>query len=374
VHRGAVAEIDLDAVSHNLGVVRKLTGGRPVIAVVKADAYGHGATQVSGRLSEEGVSHLAVAFIEEAIRLREAAIQTPIIVLFDRQNAPLYFEYDLIPVVSDPGFCERLSREARKRGRVLDVHVKIDTGMGRLGFNGRDIVRQIISVSKMGFIAVKGMMSHFSDSDVADKSFAQVQMDKFVEVKEKLLKTMKRPGDLLCHMANSAATLTLKCAHLDAVRPGIMLYGQPPIGEPGAGKRKSAYNLMPAMKIKTEILTIRKLHKGRPVSYGRTFVTRRESLIAVLPLGYADGFSRSFSNNADVLIRGKRAPVVGRVCMDLTMVDVTGIKGAKEGDEAVLLGRQGKAEITAKELADRAGTISYEILTSMGTRSRRHYV
>jgi alanine racemase len=374
VRRGAVAEIDLDAVTCNLGVVRRLTRNRPVIAVVKADAYGHGAIQVSRRLGEEGVSHLAVAFVEEGIKLREAGISTPIIVLFDRQDAALFFEYNLIPVLHDLRFAERLSKEGRRRGRVLGVHVKIDTGMGRLGFNCRDISRQINSVSKLGFVAVRGMMSHFSDSDVADKSFAQVQMDKFFEVKEKLLKAMKRPGDLLCHMANSAATMTLKEAHLDAVRPGIMLYGQSPLGGSGGGKRKAAFDLMPAMKVKTEVLAMRRLQKGTPVSYGRTFTTKRESLIAVLPVGYADGFSRAFSNNADVLIRGVRAPVVGRVCMDLTMVDVTDIEGVKEGDEVVLFGRQGRGEITARELADRAATIPYEILTSIGVRSRRFYI
>lgn len=380
MRRGAIAEIDLDAVAHNLGVVGRMTGSRPVIAVVKADAYGHGAVEVSRRLAEEGVSHLAVAFVEEAVRLREAGIRTPVIVLFDKQDVPLLFEFNLIPVVHDLRFAERLSKEAQKRGRALDIHVKIDTGMGRLGFNRGELARQIMAVAKLDYLTIRGMMSHFSDSDIADKSFAGIQMDKFIAVKETLLKRMKRPGKLLCHMANSAATMTLRDAHFDAVRPGIMLYGCSPLQKSEVRNKKpevrqeAAFGLRPAMKIKTEIITLRRLKKGTPVSYGRTFITRRESLIAVLPVGYADGISRAFSNNADVLVRGRRAAVVGRVCMDLIMVDVTGITGVKEGDEAVLLGKQGREEITARELAGRAATVPYEVLTSMGTRSRRVYV
>ncbi len=380
MHRGAVAEIDLDAIAHNLGVVGRMSGRRPVIAVVKADAYGHGAVEVSKRLAEEGISHLAVAFVGEAIRLREAGIRTPIIVLFDKQDLPPIFEFDLIPVVHDLKFAERLSREAGKRGRVLDIHVKIDTGMGRLGFNRGELARQVMTVAKLDSLSIKGLMSHFSDSDVADKSFAEIQLGKFIAVRETLLKNLKRPAELLCHMANSAATMTLRQAHFDAVRAGLMLYGCSPLQKSEAGSQKSGerrgstLHLRPAMKVKTEIITLRRLKKGTPVSYGRTFITRRESLIAVLPVGYADGISRAFSNNADVLVRGRRAPIVGRVCMDLMMADVTEIKGVKEGDEAVLLGRQGRAEITAGELADRIATVPYEVLTSMGTRSRKAYV
>ncbi len=380
MRRGAIAEIDLDAIAHNLGVVGRMTGRRPVIAVVKADAYGHGAVEVSRRLAEEGVSHLAVAFVGEAVKLREAGIRTPIIVLFDKQDVPPIFEFDLIPVVHDLRFAERLSKEAGKRGRILDIHVKIDTGMGRLGFNRGELARQVMTVAKLDSLSIKGLMSHFSDSDVADKSFAEMQLGKFTAVRETLLKNLKRPAKLLCHMANSAATMTLIGAHFDAVRPGLMLYGCSPLqksevrSKKSEGRREPALDLRPAMKVKTEIITLRRLKKGTPVSYGRTFITRRESLIAVLPVGYADGISRAFSNNADVLIRGKRAPVVGRVCMDLIMADVTGIKGTKEGDEVVLLGRQGRAGITARELADRIATVPYEVLTSMGTRSRRTYV
>lgn len=389
--RGAIAEIDLNAVSRNFRTVKRLSGNRRVIAVVKADAYGHGAVEVAKRLADEGVLFLAVAFTGEAGRLREAGIKTPLLVLFDKDVSPDFFEYHLTPVIHDLPTARRFSKEAGKRNRSLDVHVKIDTGMGRLGFHSRDMLEEIKAIWNMPNLRITGLMSHFSDSDIADTSYAEKQMKSFHAVREALMKKSKTP--LLCHMANSAAVMTLPESYFDAVRPGLMLYGCSPVQDTGfnpplsplskggikGGHRAScivhrASSLKPAMKVKTEILSLRRLQKGSPVSYGRTFITRRNSLIAVLPVGYADGYSRMLTNAMDVLVRGKRAPVVGRVCMDLTMVDVTGIKGAKERDEVVILGRQDHEEITASEMAAKAGTISYEILTSLGSRSRRIYV
>ncbi len=382
VYRGAVAEIDLDAVSRNFRAVKRLTGNRPVIAVVKADAYGHGAVETAGRLADEGATLFAVAFTGEAVKLREAGIRSRILVLFDRFDAADFFQHDLIPVLHDVRTARMLSREAGKRNRSLDVHVKIDTGMGRLGVHRRDVMKEVTAIVKMPNLRVTGLMSHFSDSDISDTSFAEEQLRSFHAVREAL---RRRSGDFLCHMANSAAVLSLKSAHLDAVRPGLILYGHSPFPQAEAGARRTgavqnaeirrqAIKLLPAMKVKTEILSLRRLPKGTPISYGRTFITKRESVVAVLPVGYADGYSRALTNTMDVLVQGKRAPVVGRVCMDLIMVDVTGIRGIGERDEVVLLGRQGHEEITASELGTKAGTISYEILTSLGSRSRRIYV
>lgn len=362
--RGAIAEIDLKAISHNFNVAKKITRKRKVIAVVKADAYGHGAIEVSKRLVEEGVSYLAVAYTSEAVALRNAGIKEPIIVLFDRHDIQDYFEYNLMPVIYDIKTAREFSKEAKKRRQCINVHVKIDTGMGRLGFDIKGITEKINTMSEIDSIRVTGLMSHFSDADLSDRSYAFMQIDRFKGVRNTLIKKGIKP--LLCHMANSAAIVSLPESHLDAVRPGLMLYGYSPI--------QLSANLKPAMTIKTKILSIRRLRKGTPVSYGRAFITSRESLIAVLPIGYADGYPRFFSNNADVLIQGKRAPVAGRVCMDTTMIDVTEIKGAAEGDEVILLGKQKNAVITASELAMRAGTISYEILTSLGSRSRKGYI
>lgn len=381
MRRGATAEIDLDAITNNLGIVKRITGNRPVIAVVKADAYGHGAVEVSKRLVNEGVSTLAVAFTDEAIKLREGGIDSPILVLFDKYESGDYFKFNFIPVIHDLGSAKKLSKEASRRGKPLNVHLKVDTGMGRIGFNDRMALRDILAISKLGFIKITGLMSHFSDSDIADKSYAHLQIERFDRVRGMLSKVVR--GPLICHIANSAATLSLKDAYFDAVRPGLMLYGHSPLTAVRGQKVEvektyrlpnlRASELMPAMRVRTKVLSLRRLPKGTPVSYGRTFITKRESLIAVLPIGYADGFSRTFSNNADVLVRRKRAPVAGRVCMDLTMIDVTEIENVKEGDEVVLLGRQGSREITALELAIKAGTIPYEILTTIGNRSRRIY-
>ena len=375
VRRGAVAEIDLGAVSRNLRAVKRTVGHRPVIAVVKADAYGHGSVEVSKRLVADGVEYLAVAFTAEAIALREAGISCPVIVLFDKYDAHEYFEYRLIPVVHDLPSAKRFSKEAARRKLRLDVHVKIDTGMGRLGLNNKDVLKKLVAIAGLEHLRVRGLMSHFSDSDIADQTYASIQLKSFTAIRDGFLKKAKLP--LLCHMANSAATLSLKEAHLDAVRPGLVLYGHLPFKRSKDGQTVPpirGFGLFPAMKVKTEVLSLRKLQSGTPVSYGRTFITRRESVIAVLPVGYADGYSRVLTNNMEVLVGGKRAPVVGRVCMDLLMVDTTEVRGVREKDEVVLIGRQGAEEITASEMADRAGTIPYEVLTSIGIRSRRVYI
>lgn len=377
MQRGATAEIDLSAVSHNLRLVRKVTDNRAVIAVVKADAYGHGAIEISRRLLNDGVSYLAVAYSDEGIALRQAGIDSPVLVLFDKYNFSDCFEYRLTPVIHDVQTARRLSEEAKARGRRLDVHIKIDTGMGRLGLNGERVLDDLNAIAGMDGLNVTGILSHFSEADIADRSYADEQLKKFTLVRNECLRSRK--SGILFHIANTAAVLSFKSAHLDAVRPGLMLYGYSPFTEAGSERvavsdGQPSLDLRPAMKIKTRILSLRRLRKGTPVSYGRTFVTQRESLVAVLPVGYADGYSRALSNAADVLIRGKRAPVIGRVCMDLTMVDVTEIWDVAEDDEAVLLGTQAGEEITAHEVALKAGTICYEILTALGNRSKRVYL
>lgn len=382
MHRGATAEIDLNAISHNYNVIKKITGNLPVIAVVKADAYGHGAAEISESLVKEGVFCLAVAYTSEAIELRKAGIKAPVLVLFEKYDIPDFFEYNLIPVIHDLNTAEKISEEAKKKGRSIDLHVKIDTGMGRVGFNSDSVAEDLISISKMDYINIAGLMSHFSDSDMADKSYAGIQLKRFRSVREKLRSFLGSDKNLLCHISNSAATMSFRDAHMDAVRPGIMLYGCLPFQQPAIhdsrftvheGTRGQVAELIPAMTVKARILTLKRLPEGSPVSYGRTFITRRDSLVAILAVGYADGFSRVFSNNADVLVRGKRAPIIGRVCMDLTMVDVTEVEGLKEGDEVVLLGRDGNEEITVWEMALKANTIPYEVLTSIGNKSKRIY-
>jgi alanine racemase len=364
VNRGPVAEIDLSALQHNLEIVRKIIGERPVIAVVKADAYGHGAVEIVRRLVGLGVTHLAVAYTGEAKLLREAGVAAEIIVLFDRSDIGDYFAYDLVPVVQDKETAREFSMEAVKRGRGIRVHMKVDTGMGRIGFIPDKAVFDAVEIAGWEGIELAGIMSHFSEADLADRSYALHQLKLFNDIKSAVSARIGRP--LMSHIANSAATLTLRDALMDAVRPGLLLYGSSPFQE--------GFGLRPLMTIKSRVLALRSLCAGTPVSYGRTFVTKKDSKIAVVPVGYADGFNRLFSNNAEMFVRGRRAPVAGRVCMDVTMLDVTGIGGVCEGDEVVILGSRGGDTITAADLASRIGTIPYEVLISLGGRARREYI
>lgn len=366
--RGPITEVSLSAIAYNLQTIRKIVKNRPVIAVVKADAYGHGAVEVSKKLLKEGISHLAVAYTGEAKELRDSGINVPIIVLFDREDIENFFDLNLIPVVSDLSTALSLSTEARKRDTTIEVHVKVDTGMGRMGLHGNHIVEDIIKISEMPGIEIAGLLSHFSEADLSDRSYANLQLERFNTIRETISKKIKRR--IFSHIANSAAVLTFEDAYLDAVRPGLMLYGYSPLSQ----KTNPPIDLIPAMSIKTRLLCIRNIPSGTPISYGRTFITRRPSRIGVIPLGYADGYNRLFSNNAEVLLKGRRVPVVGRVCMDLTMTDLTDVEDVKENDEVVIIGKQGNETITADELAYKANTISYEILTSFGGHSRKEYV
>ena len=293
----------------------------------------------------------------------DSSINADILVLFDRNDLSDYFEYRLTPVIQDLATARRFSKEAGKRRTKIRVHVKIDTGMGRIGFSAPTAVSSLLKIASLGGLELEGIMSHFSEADLSDRSYAVEQIRIFNKIKKDIGKHLGRP--VMSHMGNSAAVLTLREGLFDAVRPGIMLYGYSPVEE--------SFNLHPVMAVRTRILALRKMPAGSPVSYGRTFVTKRKSTIAVVSIGYADGFNRLFSNNAEMLVSGRRVPVVGRVCMDLTMLDVTGIASVSEGDEVVVLGSQGKETLTAGELASRINTIPYEIVLSLGGRARKEF-
>jgi alanine racemase len=364
VTRGTVSEISLSSLRHNLKIVRQLAEGSTVFAVVKADAYGHGAVRISKELLSAGVSHLAVAYTEEAKILRESGISAKILVLFDRSEIADYFAFDLVPVICDVDTAVAFSREAERRGAELRVHLKIDTGMGRVGLRPDEAVEASVYVAGLEGIQLEGLLSHFSEADSNDCSHALQQLEAFSNIRNAI--QIKTGRELLAHMANSAAVLSLKESLLDAVRPGLALYGYSPFQE--------THGLRPVMKIKSRVLSVRRLPAGAPVSYGRSFITKRDSKIAVVPVGYADGYNRLFSNNAEMLVRGTRVPVVGRICMDLTMLDVTAVRDISEGEEVVLLGQQGEAMITATELSSRINTIPYEVLTSLGGRAKKEYI
>lgn len=361
MQRGAVVEINLDNLVFNLNLIRERIGGRAVFPVVKADAYGHGAVEVSRRLVSCGVETLAVAYISEAVELRKAGIEADLIVLFDPEAAEEVLRYRLTPVVNSMETARGLSSLAVRLKGEIGIHINVDTGMGRLGFSAAEVVSSLAEIASLEGIRITGLMSHFSDADLSDRTVAAGQVERFSEIRACVEEMGIRP---LCHIANSAAVVAFPESYLDAVRPGLLLYGCNPY---------SPAKVRPLMSVKTRLLDIRRIGKGMSVSYGRTFVAMRDTVVGVLPVGYADGLIRAASNNAEVVVRGQRAPVIGRVCMDLTMIDLTDIAGVEEGDEVVIVGSQGGESVSVEELAARSGTIAYEILTSIGSRNRRVY-
>jgi len=363
VIRKTVAEIDLDRLAANFRKIRETVGGRQIIAVVKADAYGHGAVPVARRLENEGAGAFGVACVSEAVELREAGIESPIMVFFETDRLEEIFTHDLIPVVFDDSMVAPLAREAERRGRPIDVHVKVDTGMGRVGFPPAGCMEKILEIAGMKYLNVAGIMSHFSDADLRDRGFAAEQLSVFREI----VKGLREKGmAVTAHIANSAGIMSFEESYLDAVRPGLMMYGYSPFCDNTMG-------LQPVMSLRTRIISVRRVPAGTPISYGRTFVTGRPSVIGVISVGYADGYSRLFSNRGEVLVRGRRAPVVGRVCMDLAMIDVTEVGDVSPGDEVVILSSDTVSGLTALDLAERVSTIPYEVLTSLGSRAARIY-
>jgi alanine racemase len=366
--RPTTAVISLDALEHNYHEVVRSTGGRRVLAVVKAGAYGHGAVEVSRRLLTLGADTLGIALVEEGRELRDAGIDAPILVMgatFPEQ-ADTMVSLKLTPMVYSLSGAQALAEAARKRGVVINVHVKIDTGMGRIGIAPEDAPELIAAFQKLGTISVQGLMTHFADADLRDKEFASRQMDRF----EGLLKALEAKNIQVPerHAANSAAVLAFRRAFFTLVRPGLMLYGYNPLEEVSG-----EVDLLPVLSLVTRIAFIKKVRAGTPVSYGRTFTTKRESIIATLPIGYADGYGRGLSNTGEALVRGVRVPVVGRVCMDMCMIDVTDVPAVRENDEVVLIGSQGEEKITADDIAAKTGTIAYEVLCGISSRVPRIY-
>ena len=367
--RPTVAAISLKALAHNFDEVVRRAGGRGIVAVVKAGAYGHGLVAVSRHLLGCGATMLGVALIEEGRELRTAGIDAPILVMgpvFPWQ-ADAIVEWRLTPTVAGLAFASALDAAANKRGGQVSVHVKIDTGMGRIGIRPEDAAEFIQQLKKHNHLTVDGLMTHFADADLKDKAFADGQMKRF----EALLNALEARGIAipLRHAANSAAILDYGRALFTMVRPGLMLYGYDPLQE---GDLKS--DLKPVLSLVTRIVFLKSVPSGTPISYGRTFVTARESLIATIPIGYADGYSRGLSNQGEALVRSKRVPIAGRVCMDMAMLDVTDVPGVQEGDEVVLIGSSEGETITANDIAKMTGTIAYEVLCGISSRVPRVYV
>ena len=363
-YRPTWAEIDLDAIKQNYRTIKKVIApGVKVMAVVKANAYGHGSIQVSEMLQREGISYLGVATLDEAIKLRRSNIRAPILILGSifPHEAKTVQKFDITLTLCNRELLNELNRNKLK----TKVHIKVDTGMGRIGVWHENALNFIKKVWNSKFIKIEGIYTHFSIAG-RDKFFTQYQINSF----ENLMKRLKEHNiDIpLKHAANSIAVVDWKASHLNLIRPGIIIYGIYP-------KRNfpKLIKLKPAFSLKTKIAFLKNTPTGRSISYGRTYITQKPTKIATLPIGYADGYGRILSNKAQVLIKGKSAPVVGKVTMDQSMIDVGHIKNVRLGDEVVLIGRQKNEEIRIEKLARLAGTIPYEIITGITSRVPRIY-
>ena len=337
--RPAYLEVDLDALVYNIRSIRKKIGRKvEFMAVVKADGYGHGAYQISKTALKSGVDSLGVAILEEGIELREKGVKGKIVNLYHELGGreKYVIEYDMAQLVTDYNFALNLSKEAKRKRKVAQIYVEVDTGLGRYGLTPQETIKLFKKIYSLKNMKFTGLISQFSSSDEKDKGFAKKQLAIFNETISDLgLSGYNVP---IKSMANSGAVLDIP------------------------------ERVKPVLKWKSRIMFIKEVEKGTPLGYGRTYYTKKKSKIATVPLGYADGYSRLLSNKAEVLIHNRRFPVVGRVCMDAFMVDISSLPNAKVGDEVILIGKQGKEEITAHDLGKWTGTFSYEVLTRIGKR------
>lgn len=365
------AEINLDNLAHNIREIKKIVPDKEIMAVVKADAYGHGALDTVPTLLENGADRLAVAVLTEGIELRRSGIQCPIMVLGFTQLELIdeILRFDIEPSVYSYEFANQLSRMAMRKNKIAKIHIGVDTGMGRIGYlPTEDSIKEILQIHNLPNIKIESIFSHFSSADEADKAYTNLQAERYnwflEKLKEEGMSTPKR------NLANSAAIIDMSEYQYEIVRPGIILYGYYPSKE----VKYERLNIKPVMSTKTNIVHIKTIKSGEFIGYGRQFKVEKESVIATLPVGYADGMSRLLSGKAKVLIKGQFAPVVGRICMDQCMVDVTDLKDVKFGDEVILIGEDGNNKITADEIGELLGTISYEVVCVVGKRVPRVYI
>lgn len=370
--RPAWAEINLDNLAHNIREVRRLAEKQSqVMAVIKADGYGHGAAKIAQTLLDNGADCFAVAVLDEAIELRNAGFRVPIFILGYTQpeRAAEVVKYDLEQSVYSFEAAKALSAEAIAQGKIAKLHIKVDTGMGRIGFKADDEAVDIIrSIHALPGINIKGIFTHFAVADEVDKSYTELQFKKFRWICDNLEE--KGIKIEIKHCGNSATIIDLPEMHLDMVRAGIMLYGL----APSKAVKLNKLTLKEVMSLKVNISHVKELEPGQSVSYGRKFVADRRSKIASLPIGYADGYTRLLTGKAEALVKGKRVPVVGSICMDQCMIDVTGIEDIEVGEEVVLFGEQLGGFISIDEIAEKLGTINYEVVCMISRRVPRVYI
>jgi len=361
-------EVDLDRFAGNLRAIRGRIGERcGIFLVVKADAYGHGAVEMAEAAEREGVAILGVATLHEGIQLRQAGSRLPVIVLSPLLASEIgeALAHDLDPTVCDLDFARALSEGARAAGKPARCHVEIDTGMGRIGVREEDAEAFLAELAALPGLRVASAYTHFPDADAADLSFSHAQAARFRALLERLDPMGLRPPR--AHAANSAGTLNVPEGHLDWVRVGLIAYGHRPPHTPDIA-------LQPVMSLKSRLVQVRTLPAGSPISYGRTFITARPTRVGVVPVGYGHGYSWLLSNRGSMLVHGARTPILGRVTMDLTMVDLEAAPNARVGDEVVLFGEQLGATLPLEELARWSETLPYEIMCTIGKRVSRIYL
>ena len=365
MYKRAYVKVDLDRIRKNMKAIRSvLPEGTKIIGVVKADGYGHGAVQTAKAIEEDAAGY-AVATAEEALELRGNGIKKPVLVLGPVPECQYgsMVEQEIRTAVFDLTRAERLSETAVSLGMTARVHIAVDTGMNRIGLRpGREQAQVVKEIAGLPGIVTEGMFTHFARADEADKTSAREQIQAFLDFSQ----MVKEAGVSIpiLHCANSAGIMDLKESHGTAVRAGIILYGLYPSDQ----VQREALFLEPAMELKSFITYIKEIGPGAAVSYGGTFVADRPMRLATVSIGYGDGYPRSLSNKGELLVHGTRARILGRICMDQLMLDVTGIEDVRVGDEAVFIGRQGDCVIYAEELAENAGTITNELFSRLGAR------
>lgn len=369
----AWAEVNLDAIAHNVRAIKALLEPKTrLLGVVKADGYGHGFREVAKTLLQNGADALGVATIDEAMQLRARKIEAPILILGHTPDnrAQDLVEHEITPTVFNFSLAKAVSDVAVKTGKQAKIHISLDTGMSRIGFNTTDDdVETILSIHKLPHVEIEGMFTHFAKADEKDRSYTDMQFARFMDMAGRL----EERGLVIPikHVCNSAGVMEFPEYQLDMVRPGIILYGH----YPSEDVDKSKLDLIPAMELKAVITHLNTKEKGVKVSYGGTYQTYKDfTKIATIPIGYADGYLRNLSNNADMIAGGRRVPVIGRICMDQCMIDVTSVNNINVGDEVIIFGKRGDEEITVTELAALMGTINYEILCVIGKRIPRVYL
>ncbi len=366
-----LAEINLDAIGNNIREIRKLIKEKTqLLAVVKADAYGHGAEEVAKVCLYNGADQLAVATCNEGVQVRQWSIQVPVLILGNTVEGQLetVINNNLTQAVFRYETAKKMSDMAVKLNKTALIHIKIDTGMSRIGFLPNDeALDEIEKIFALPNLKVTGVFTHFATADEKDKTFTMVQYKRFRFITDAL--NAKGHTDFIRHCANSGAILDMPELQLDMVRAGIIIYGMYP-----STQVTHPINLIPAMSLKSQISYVKYLEENVSIGYGRTYFTTQKTKVATIPIGYADGYSRAFSNKARVIINGHYAPIIGNVCMDQMMVDVTNIPDAKDGDSVIIMGSDGKNTVSAEELANIASTINYEIVCDVGKRVPRVYV